>query len=77
MLLTRNYVSRGVVAADDLKRYKTILQLTKAHLQGYEPSGNLQTLRGPKFREVISKLFPQTRRPHEVELSLSRQWERY
>jgi hypothetical protein len=76
-LLTRKNVTRGVVTADDLKRYKTILQLTNAHLQGFEPGGNVQTSRGPKFREVISKLFPQTRRPRGVELSLSRQWERY
>jgi hypothetical protein len=59
-LLTRKYGTRGFVTADDLKRYKTISQLTNAHLQGYEPGGNVQTSRGPKFREVISKLFPQT-----------------
>jgi len=76
-ILNRKNVTRGVVTADDLKRYKTILQLTNAHLQRYKPGGNVQTSRGPKFREVISKLFPQTRRPRGVELSLSRQWERY
>ena len=76
-LLTRKNVTRGVATADDLKRYKTILQLTNALLQGYEPPGNLQTSCGPKFRMVISKLFPQTRRPRGVELSLSGQRERY
>jgi len=72
-LLTRKKVPRGVVTEDDLQRYKTILQLTNAHLQGYEPPGNVQTSREPKFREVISKLFPQTRRPRGFDLSLSRQ----
>ena len=48
-LLTCKNVTRGVVTADDLKRYKTILHLTNPHLQGYEPSGNLQKSRGPKF----------------------------
>ena len=76
-LLTRKNFSRGVVTADDLKRYKTIFQLRNAHFQGWEPAGNVQTSRGPKFREVISKLIPQTRRPRGVELSLSRQRERY
>jgi hypothetical protein len=45
-----------------MKTYKSILQLTNAHLEGYEPSGNIQITKGSKFIEVISKLFPQTRR---------------
>ena len=56
-LLSRKNVTRGVVRTEDLKRYNTILQLTNAHLQVYEPGGNVQTSRGPKFRGVISKLF--------------------
>jgi hypothetical protein len=62
-LLTRINVNRGVVTTDDLKRYKTIVQLTNAHLHGYEPCGNVQKSRGLKFGDVITKLFPQTRRP--------------
>ena len=73
-LSTRKNVTRGVVTTDDLKRYKTILQLTNAHLQGYEPGGNVQTSRRTKFREGISKLFAQTRRSRGVELSLHRHW---
>jgi len=76
-LLPRKNVNRGVVTEDDLKRYKTIIQLTNAILQGREPAGNVQTSRAPKFKEVISKLFPQTRRPGGVELSLKRHWELY
>jgi len=33
-LLTRKNFTRGDMTADDLKRYKTILQLTNANLQG-------------------------------------------
>ena len=36
-LLSTKNVSRGVVTTDDQKRYKTILQLTNANLQGYYP----------------------------------------
>ena len=65
-LLIRNYVTRGVVTADDLKQYKTIVQLTNAHLQGYEPgvtckhrvdpsSGNLFQSCSPK-RSGLSEL---------------------
>ena len=63
-------VNRGVVKTDDLKRYKTIYQLTNAHLQGYETGSIVQTSRGPKFRDVISKLFPQSRRPRGLEVAL-------
>ena len=48
-LLTRKNVDMGFRTADDLKRYKTILQMTNAHLQGYEPGGNTQTSRGRTF----------------------------
>ena len=58
------------MTADDPKRYKSILKFTNAHLQGYEPGGNVQTSRGPKFRDIISKLFPQSRRPRGVEVAL-------
>ena len=51
--LTRKSVNRGVFTTDDLKRFKAILQFTNAHLQGHEPGGNVQTSRGPMFREVI------------------------
>jgi hypothetical protein len=61
-LLTSQTVNRKKITEDDLKTYKSILELTNAHLEGYEPSGNIQITRGPKFREIISKLFPPTRR---------------
>ena len=76
-LLVLKNLTIAVVTADDLKRYKTILELTNGHLQGYEPGGNMHTSLGPKYKDVISKLFPQTRRLRGVELSLHRYWERY
>ena len=76
-LLTRKNVNRGVMTTDDLKRYKTILQLNSDHLQGYEPGSNVQTSRGPKFWDVISKFFPQTKRPRGVEVALWQHCERY
>jgi hypothetical protein len=40
-LFTPMNVARGVVTAGDLKRYKTTIQSTNAHLQGHEPGGNV------------------------------------
>jgi hypothetical protein len=59
-----------------MKTYKSILQLTNAHLKGLEPSGNIQITKGSKFREVIAKLFPQTRQ-RGLEKKLRQRWERY
>ena len=59
-LLTCKNVTRDVVIAEDLKRYKNILQFNTAHLQGYEPGGNVQTSQGSKFRNELSKLFLRT-----------------
>ena len=75
--LSRKNFTRGVVTADDLKRYKTIVTLTNAYLELYEQGVNVQKSRGPKIREVISKFFSQTRRPPGVELSFHRHRERY
>ena len=37
----------------------------------------MQTSRGPKFRDVISELFPQNRQPSGVEVALRQHLERY
>jgi hypothetical protein len=60
-LLTHKKVNKEIVSTQDMKAYKNILELTNAHLEGYEPSGNIQITKGTKFKDVISKLFPQTR----------------
>jgi hypothetical protein len=41
-LVTRKNVNKSVVTAHDMKTYKSNLQLTNAHLEGFEPSGNIQ-----------------------------------
>jgi hypothetical protein len=75
-LLTRKNVDRKLITPDDLKTYKMILQMTNAHLEGYEPGGNIQITRGSKFSKVISRLFPQNRR-RGVEVELQHQWMKY
>jgi hypothetical protein len=75
-LLTRKNVNVKNVTTDDLKKYKSILQMTNAHLEGYEPDANIYITRGSKFRDVISKLFPQTRQ-RGLEVALRRRWVTY
>jgi hypothetical protein len=43
-----------------MKRYKDILNLTNARLEGYEPLASIHVSRGMKFRTVRTKLLPQT-----------------
>jgi hypothetical protein len=75
-LLTRKNVNKNIVTTRDMKTDKGILQLTNAHLEGYEPSGNIQISKGSKFKDVISKLFPQSRQ-RGIEAKLRQRWERY
>jgi len=60
-LLTRKTVDKKLVTDEDLKQYKDILDLTSAHLKGYEPTGAIRISRGNKYRNVITHLYPQTR----------------
>jgi hypothetical protein len=71
-LLTRKKVNKRLVTSNDLKQYKTILEMTNAHLEGYEPDANIHTSKGLKFRDVISKLFSGTRQSG-VEAALRRE----
>jgi len=57
-LLARKDVNSDVITKSDLKRYETILEATNAHLEGYEPGNDILIVRGPKFSNVISRLFP-------------------
>jgi len=68
-LLTRKEVDKRLVSEDDLKQYKIILDLTIAHVQGYEPGAPIHIARGTKFRTIIAKLLPQIRR-RGIEASL-------
>jgi hypothetical protein len=75
-LLTRKKVNHSLISKQDLKNYKRILHVTSGHLEGNDPSGVIKTRRGPKFREVISLLFPSTRK-RGVETVLGHKWLRY
>jgi hypothetical protein len=75
-LLTRKSVNKNLVSADDMKRNKSILNLTSAHLEGYELQTPIHVSRGTKLRIVIAKLFPQTKR-RGFEASLRKEWEKY
>ena len=56
-LLTRKNVNRGVVTTDGLKRYKSILQLTNAHLQGYETGVPLKHPANPSSKRLYQSCF--------------------
>ena len=60
-LLTRKNINRDAITNSHLKRYKHILEMTNAHLVGYEPGGDIQISRGSKFTKVIFKSCPQSR----------------
>jgi hypothetical protein len=74
-LLTRKRVNK-LIDANDMKKYKSILNLTTAHLEGYEPDAPIHVSRGIKFKTIIAKLFPQTKR-RGIEGSLQKEWEKY
>ena len=48
-----------VIRESDLKKYKTILEMTNPHLQDFEPGNDILIVHGPMFTKVFSKLFPQ------------------
>jgi len=48
-LLTRKKVNTEFITNDDLKTYKKILTMTKAHLTKYKPHGNINITRGKHF----------------------------
>jgi hypothetical protein len=57
-LLTGKKVDQTFITERDLKSYKDILHATHEHLQNNDHAGDVKTKRGPKFKDVISKLFP-------------------
>ena len=75
-LLTRKNVNIDVITTSDLKRHKHTVEMTNAHLVGYEPGGDIQISRGSKFTKVISKLFPQNKR-RGIETALRQSWVTY
>jgi hypothetical protein len=75
-LLTRKNVNKQQVTSDDMRKYKKILQLTKAHLQGYQAGGVINVGREKKFRKIIALLFARPK-CRGVELGLRRAWKKY
>jgi hypothetical protein len=76
-VLTRKRVDKNSVTTADIKQYKTILELTNSHLDGYKPRANIRTSKGFKYKEIISKLFPGGPRQSGVEAALRREWINY
>ena len=76
VLLTRKKVNKKLVTSNDLKQYTTILEMTNAHLEGYDLDANIHTSKDLKFRDVISKLFSEIRQGG-VETALRRDWVSY
>ena len=60
-LLTRKNVNYNAIDKNELQKYKTILELTNAHLKGYRSGGDIRTSRGTKFKNVIVQLFPEAK----------------
>jgi len=47
--LTRKKLNRSLITTRDLKNYKQILEVTSAHLENNEPSGDLKIRRNEKI----------------------------
>jgi len=75
-LLTRKTVDRRKFTTDNLKKYKKILELTKAQLKDYRPGADIEITRGSKYRDVIAPFFPHIRR-RGIETALRRRWAKY
>jgi hypothetical protein len=73
-LLTRK--NKEHVTSDVLRKYKKILLLTNAHLEGDQAGGVINVDRGKKFREITA-LFSRGPKCRGVESVLRRAWEKY
>ena len=70
-------MNRSFVSSEDLKAYRDMLEATHGHLENHDPAGVIKTIRGPKFKEIISKLIPGggvTRRGSESSLRQKDRW---
>src|SRR5437588_1490555 len=47
---------------EDAVEYKKLLMLTNAHRYGYVPSARIKWNKGRKYREIIAKLFPPSKK---------------
>ena len=60
-LITRTNLDYNSIDINYLRKYKTIMEMTNAHLDGYNAGGNIQTSQGITFRNVIAKLFTEAK----------------
>jgi hypothetical protein len=50
-LLTCKWVEKKIISTDDLRQYKRILELTNAHLEGYDRDANFNVTTGLKLKK--------------------------
>jgi len=72
-LLTRKNVNKEHMTSDDQRKYKKIVLLTNARLEGYQPGGVINVGRGTNFREIIAPLFAKPK-GRGVKSGLRRAW---
>jgi len=60
-LLRLKIVNYESIDKNGLQKYKVILEMNNAHLAECKAGDNIQTSRGIKLRNVIGKLFPETK----------------
>jgi hypothetical protein len=70
-LLTRKNIDYDSINKNEIQKYKIILEMTNAHLEGYKAGSNIQTSRGIKFRNGIAKTFP------EAKVATRQKWATY
>jgi len=58
-LLTRKKVNKKSVTSNDLKQYKTILEMTNAHFEGYDPTLISALPKVSSLGMIIRSYFPQ------------------
>ena len=51
--MTRKKVDRSFITDSDMKAYRAILEATHGHLKNNDPSGNIKTTRGARYKDVI------------------------
>jgi hypothetical protein len=74
-LLTRKKQNLDLITAQNYEKYKSILLIKSGHLELYRADGNIHVSRGPKYRNVISKLFPrQAREQRKASVFPGKQW---
>ena len=60
-ILTRKNIDYDYIEKNELQKYKTIVEITNAHLEVYKAGNNIPTSGGNKFTNVIAKLFPEAK----------------